>query len=276
MIGLGVPGGNREGMMWRVVLVLAIVMSTSVRAAEPAASIRVVFNTAPNPPITYGDGTFIDPDKPSLIVEMLRMVGERTGIVFEFQRVPWQRGLYMIEHGQADAIFASSFTPDRLRYGAYPMKDGEVDARRMIYLLNYTLFVRRGAGVKWNGSQISGLQRPVGVTQDFAIARDLKAMGVPLEPEANTVSNLRKLALGRIDAYAEIESLAEAAIKASPAEFGDIVRLQPPLRSRPYYLMFSKRFAASHPDVAERVWNAIPEVTTSAEYRALATGKYAQ
>lgn len=262
--------------MRRVALVLAMLLCASARAAEPGPSIRVVFNTAPNPPITYGDGTAIDPDKPSLMVEMLRLVGQRTGIGFEFQRVPWQRGLYMIEHGEADAIFASSFTPDRLRYGAYPMAAGEVDTRRMIYQMTYSLFVRRGAAVRWDGSRISGLHKPVGVTQDFAIAQELKAMGVPIEPEANTVSNLRKLALGRIDAYAEIETLADAAIKASPAEFGDIARLQPPLRTRPYYLMFSKRFASSYPDVAERVWNAIPDVASSAEYRALVTGKYAQ
>jgi polar amino acid transport system substrate-binding protein len=263
-------------MMGRILLVLAILLGSAAQAAEPEPVIRVVFNTAPNPPITYGDGTVIDPDKPSLIVEMLRMVTQRTGIRMEFQRVPWQRGLYMIEHGQADAIFASSFTTDRLRYGAYPMKDGQVDSRRKIHQMSYSLFVRRGSPVGWTGREITGLRKPVGVTPDFAIVPDLKEMGVPLEQEAGTVSNLRKLALDRIDAYAELETLAEAAIKAAPAEFKDIVKLQPPLRTKPYYLMFSKGFASSHPHTAERVWDAIPEVVASAEFRALAMGKYAQ
>lgn len=262
-------------MRW-VVLVFAVLWCASAQAAEPAPVVRVVFNTAPNPPITYGEGTLIDPDKPSLIVDLLRMVSRRTGIAIEFQRVPWQRGLYMIETGQADAIFASSFTPDRLRFGAYPMKDGQVDSSKMIYQMTYSLFVRRGAAVRWTGHEIVGLRKPVGVTPDFAIVTDLKAMGVPLEPETSTVSNLRKLVHDRIDAYAELETLAEAAIKAAPGEFPDVVKLQPPLRTKPYYLMFSKVFTAAHPDIAERVWSAIPEVAASAEYRALAVGKYAQ
>lgn len=262
--------------MRRVALVLAMLLCTSARAAEPAPVVHVVFNTTPNPPIVYGEGTAIDPDKPSLIVEMLRMVSQRTGIAIEFQRVPWQRGLYMIETGQADAIFASSFTTDRLRYGAYPMKDGQVDPRRKIYQMTYSLFVRRDSTVGWTGTEITGLNKPVGITQNFAIEPDLKAMGVPLESEVNTISNLRKLAHGRIDAYAELETLAEAAIKAAPEEFRDIVKLPLPLRTKPYYLMFSKALTTTRPDIAERVWDSIPEVTATAEYRALVNGKYAQ
>ena len=266
--------GKRALRPW--VLGLALLAAPPAWAAEPDPVIHVVFNTAPNPPITYGSGTAIDPDKPSLIVELLRMVGRRTGIAMDFQRVPWQRGLYMIEHGQADAIFASSFSADRLRFGVYPMKNGQPDPDRRIYRMAYDLFVRRDSGVGWNGQDITGLRAPVGAIPDFAIVPDLKAMGVPLELEPDTVSTLRKLANGRIDAYAELETLAEAAIKANPAEFGRIVKLTPPLRARPYYLMFAKTFHAAHPDMAERVWDAIAVVTASAEYQALASGKYAE
>ncbi len=257
------------------VLALALVVALPGHAAEPAPVIHVVFNTAPNPPIAYGAGTAIDPDKPSLIVELLRMVGQRTGIAVDFQRVPWQRGLYMVETGQADAIFASSFSPERLRYGAYPMADGQPDPRRMIYQMTYSLFVRRDSPVGWTGQDLTGLRAPVGATPEFAIVPDLKAMGVPLDLEPNTVSNLRKLAAGRIDAYAEIETLAEAAIKANPAEFSAIVKLPRPLRTKPYYLMFSKLFYDAHPEMAERIWDMIASVTASADYRALAAGKYA-
>jgi polar amino acid transport system substrate-binding protein len=260
----------------RTILLLALLgLAAPVQAAESPV-IRVVFNTAPNPPIVYGTGTAIDPDKPSLIVELLRMVGQRTGIQFDFQRFPWQRGLYLIEYGQADAIFASSFVPERTRFGVYPMKDGQPDRRRAIHQMAYSLFVRRGAAVGWDGRIISGLRAPVGATPGFAVVDDLKAMGIPLELDASPENNLQKLANGRIDAYAELEGLADAAIAADQPRFGDIIKLSPPLRSQFYYLMFSKSFYDKFPDVAERVWDAVAEVTASAEYKALATGKYAQ
>lgn len=255
-------------------LAAALVGGAVAHAAEPAPVVRVVFNTAPNPPIVYGTGTAIDPDKPSLIVELLRMVGDRTGITFEFQRVPWQRGLYMIEHGQADAIFAASVTEDRFRYGAYPMKAGIVDESRSIYQMSYSLFVRRGSGVHWNGHQISGLRAPVGAIPEFAVVPALREMGVALDLEPSAVGNLLKLDGGRIDAYAEIETLANAAIRANPSKFANIEKLSPPLRTTPYYLMFSKIFYQADPEIAERVWDGIAAVRASAAYQSLLTGKY--
>ncbi len=255
---------------------LALLATTSVRAAEAPPLIHVVFNTAPNPPIVYGTGTAIDPDKPSLIVELLRMVSQRTGIPMDFQRFPWQRGLYMLEYGQADAIFASSFTSERLRFGVYPMKDGQPDSRRAIYHMAYHLFVLRGSNVRWNGQTMTGLHAPVGATPAFAVVPELRAMGVPLDLEASPESNLRKLVSGRIDAYAEIEGLAGAAIKANPTEFRQVVKLLPPLRTQPYYLMFSKSFYEAHPDVAEKIWDSIAEVTATTEYQSLVKNKYAE
>ncbi|OAN64855.1 hypothetical protein A6A05_18900 [Magnetospirillum moscoviense] len=260
----------------RVAVVAVMALAAPVAwAADPAPVVRVVFNTDPNPPIAYGSGTAIDPDKPSLIVELLRMVGERTGIVFEFQRVPWQRGLYLIEHGQADAIFASSYSPERARYGAYPMVDGKPDERRKIYQQSYSLFVRKGADLRWTGDGISGLRAPVGAFPNFAVVPMLQEKNVPLDLEPSVVGNLRKLAGGRIDAYAEIDTLAEAAIKENGAEFEGIVKLAPPLRTTPYYLMFSKLFQAANPALVEQVWDAIATVRATPAYQGLVTGKYA-
>jgi polar amino acid transport system substrate-binding protein len=266
-----------RGIWWRLLLSLVLILMAGQPgvAAEPPMTIRVVFNTAPNPPIVYGSGTVIDPDKPSLIVELLRMVGQRTGIAMDFQRVPWQRGLYMIETGQADAIFASSFSPERMAYGVYPMADGVVDSTRMIHRMSYSLFVRPGSNVAWTGQTITGLRAPVGAIPEFAVVPMLKTLGVPLDLEPSTVGNLRKLANGRIDAYAEIDTLAQAAIRDNPDEFGALVKLSPPLRTTPYYLMFSKIFYDAHPEWAERVWDTIAQVRATPDYQSLVSGKYA-
>jgi polar amino acid transport system substrate-binding protein len=237
--------------------------------------VRVVFNTEPNPPIVYGSGTAIDADKPSLIVDLLRMVGPRLGVEFQFRRVPWQRGLFLVETGQADAIFAASYNEDRGRYGAFPMKDGHPDASRRIHQQSYSLFVRPGSAVRFDGRGISGLTQAVGVQGGFAVIGHLEAMGVALDREPSPRNNLLKLVAGRIDAYAEIDTLAEAAMWAEPGFAAQVVKLDPPLRSTPYFLMVSKIFQQAHPELTERIWDAIADVRGTEAYRDLLTGKYA-
>lgn len=271
-------GGQIRGHCLKVLLLLVLLAAwpcDAVRADEPRPVVRVVFNTEPNPPIVYGSGTAIDPDKPSLIVELLRLVGARLGVEFQFQRVPWQRGLLMVETGQADAIFASSYNEERARYGAYPMKDGRLDGARRIYLQSYSLFVRRGSDIRFTGEAISGLKAAVGVQGGFAVAAQLEKMGVALDVESSPRDNLLKLMAGRIDAYAEIDTLAEAALRAEPDLAAGIEKVAPPLRITPYFLMMSKIYQQANPELVERIWDAIAEVRATSSYQALKAGKYA-
>jgi polar amino acid transport system substrate-binding protein len=241
-------------------------------AAEP---VRIVFDVFENPPLIDGNGTAIDPVKPGLTIEVLRMASERANIAIELSRVPWERGLYLLETGQADAIFASSYVEDRLRYGVYPMKDGHPDTRRKLFDQSYRLYVRTGSGIGWDGKTLTALHAPVGATTGYAVVPVLRAMGLDVVEEPSHLVNLRKLAAGRIDAYAELDTHVRPLLRSSPAEFGGIIELSPPVLSKPYYVMFSKIFYARAADAAERIWDAIAEVNESAAYQDLLHSKYA-
>ncbi len=247
--------------------------------AEPAAAVepvRIVFDVFANPPLIIGNGTAIDPEKPGLTVELLRMASELANVPIELSRTPWQRGLYLIEAGQADAIFASSYVEDRLRFGVYPMRNGQPDTSRKLFDQSYRLYVRAGSGVGWDGKALTHLQAPVGATPGYAVVPVLRAMGVTVVEESSHIANLRKLAAGRIDAYAELDTHVRPLLQGNPLEFGSIVELSPPVLTKPYYLMFSKIFYARAPDVAERLWDAIAVVNDSPAYQDLLHGsKYA-
>ncbi len=138
--------------MLRVVAFAALPALLSQRGSAIAAEpVRILFDVFENPPLINGNGTEIDPARPGLTIEMLRMASERAAIPIELSRTPWQRGLYLIETGQADAIFASSYVEERLRYGVYPMQDGHPDTRRKLFDQSYRLYVRTGSGVGWDG-----------------------------------------------------------------------------------------------------------------------------
>jgi len=59
-----------------------------------------------------GEGAEIRRQKPGWMIDLLFEVGRRTGVKFEFQRVPWKRCLLMIEKGDADATFRRALNPN--------------------------------------------------------------------------------------------------------------------------------------------------------------------
>ena len=243
--------------------------------AGTAEPVRIVYDVFENPPLIIGNGTVIDPVKPGLTIEMLRMAGARSHIPITLTRTPWERGLYLIQTGQSDAIFASSYTETRLRYGVYPLKDGHPDTSRKLFDQSYRLYVRNGSGVGWDGKVLTGLHAPVGATTGYAVVPVLRAMGVDVVEEPSHMANLRELVAGRLDAYAELDTHVRPLLRGNTTDFGGIIELSPPVLTKPYYLMFSKIFYARTPEIAERIWDAIAQVNDSVEYQDLRRGKYA-
>ena len=260
---------SRRAAISAVALALLPALLSRGTQAAVAEPLRILFDVFENPPLINGTGTVIDPVKPGLTIELLRMASARSNIPIELSRTPWQRGLYLIETGQADAIFASSFVEERLRYGVYPLKDGRPDTSRKLFDQSYRLYVRVGSGVGWDGKTLTHLHAPVGATTGYAVVPVLRAMGVAVAEEPSHIANLRKLVAGRIDAYAELDTHIRPLLRGNPAEFGTIVELSPPVLTKPYYLMFSKLFYARAPEVAERIWDAIALVNQSSAYQDL-------
>ncbi|WP_448188237.1 substrate-binding periplasmic protein [Azospirillum sp. sgz301742] len=238
-------------------------------AAGSAVRVRVVYEPKANPPRMLGEGTAIDWEKPGLTLELLRLVGARTGVQFAYERVPWKRGLFLIEANEADAIFHTSFVPERMDIMVYPMKGGQPDAGRAVFVQNYMLYKRAGTPVVWDGAALAGADVPVGATSNYSVVGDLKRLGVPVEVANTSEQSLDKLLSGRIAAYAGLEAMTDAVLAGNPAKYGKLVKLTPPLVSKPYHLTFSRGFYTEHRDVAERIWDAIAAVNASAEFAAI-------
>ena len=248
----------------------------TARAAEAAPPIALVYDTNENPPFTYGVGTDTDPNKPGFVIELIRAAAAHAGIPVSFNRVPWARGLAMVEAKQADGIFMSSYTEDRLRYGVYPMKDGKPDTARKLVDLSYWFYVRRDSGVTWDGKTLGNLHAPVGATTAFAVVPILRQMGLTVQEDPIHLRNLHKLDSGEIDAYAELQAHVDGLIHAYPKMFQSIVKLEPAIRTVPYYLMVSKTFYAARPQDAEQLWDAIAWVNAQPEFQDMIREKYAE
>ena len=190
------------------VCLLALLPSSALSAAD-ATILRIVYEEQPNPPRHLGEGPVV-PEPPGITVDLLRLVVQRLGLSLQLLRAPWQRGLYMVETGQADGIFHASFKVDRLPIGVYPMADGQPDEGRAIFRQKYVFYVRQGGAVTWDGAVLAGATRPVGATAGYSVISDLEALGIAVDDERNQLVNFRKLQEGRIDAYAELQTMADA------------------------------------------------------------------
>jgi polar amino acid transport system substrate-binding protein len=236
--------------------------------AAAGTVVRGSYETKRNPPGYLGEGTTIDRARLGLTVELLRLIEPRVGVRFEFQRVPWARSMYLLETNQVDAVFHGSYVDDRARIAAYPMRDGKPDAARAVFTQSYYLYARRGSRLAWDGKRLAA-EGPIGTTRGYSVARRLRELGARVEEENDPPSSMRKVLAGRLEAYAELENMATSVLAQHAGEMRDIVKLQPALRTEPYYLLLSKGFQAREPALAERIWSAIGEAVRSPEYRQL-------
>ena len=245
---------------------LALAALAMGAAAQPV--VRLSFETKANPPRYLGEGTAIDKDRPGLTIELLRLVERRVGVRFDLQRVPWARSLYLLETNQVDGVFHMSFVPERTRFATYPMKDGKPDPARSIFTQSYYLYARKGSRMTWDGQKLSA-EGPIGTTRGYSVARRLEELGARVEQENDLPGSLRKVIAGRLEAYAELENMADAMIARHPEEMRDIAKFKPAVRTEPYYLVLSKGFQAREPALAERIWDALGEAARSPEFREL-------
>jgi polar amino acid transport system substrate-binding protein len=94
--------------------------------------------------------------------------------------------------------------------------------------------------------------------------------------ESYTQSDAFKILIkGRLDGVADLETMADLILKGNPEEFKDVVKVNPPIRTKDYYLMFSHKFAKEHSELMTAIWNELQRVRESGEYDKIAA-KYAE
>jgi polar amino acid transport system substrate-binding protein len=234
---------------------LAVGLCMAAALSHGADKVRLGYSDVENFPYQAGNGVTIG-EQPGTAIELLRMAAHDLGIELEFVRMPAMRLLVAMQSNDIDGSFIFSYKDDRLQYGSYPMRDGKPDRARRITTINYSFYKASQSNVHWNGTQLVNSTMPVGINTGFSIGDDLKKMGMTIDDGAKaTGQNISKLQRGRISAYATLEDSADAYL----LRFGitDVVKLTPPIVSRDYYLMLSKRFTEQHGELAERIWTRV-------------------
>lgn len=246
-------------MLARIRIAIALLVSAWLATAHAeAVELRVAYEDKDTPDHT-GSGDTIPPD-PGILVELVQLIQPRVpGLRISFSRRPWARCLTELESGETDAIFSSSFKPERLKIGVYPMKDGKDDRSFRIDTKSYSLYKLRDSTVEWDGIRLANVKTEIAAMRGYAVVDDLKKLGVTVREVNNSESALRMLQAGRVDAFAQLTEVGDYTLKKSSA-FGNVVKLGTPIVVRDYYLQVSHPFQARHPELTLAIWRALADV----------------
>jgi polar amino acid transport system substrate-binding protein len=211
-------------------------------------------------PYIIGDGERFSAPRPGIAVEMVRMVADRLGLELELKRLPWKRCLEVeLKSGHADGAFQSSYLPEREAYGHYPMKGGQPNSDYMLFTQTYSLYKQKKSRIGWDGKKLVNFRGVAGIPPGYSIGHEMKKMGVPYE-SSSSLSILKKLASGRLQMAALLESEGDRLMEGNGSLAAVIEKMSPPLIVKPYYLMLSHQFVRDYPDLAERIWTTVREV----------------
>ncbi|WP_374660651.1 transporter substrate-binding domain-containing protein [Inhella sp.] len=189
--------------------------------------------------------------------ELLSRLAQRSGWQVKTQVVSGRRCLVELEQGRADATVGLSHSAARAAYLRYPMRHGQLDMNRVLRWDSYSLYHRANAPVQWDGKLLRLAPGEVVETlQGHSVADDLRALGVPVREQGrSTEYALHRLLHGEISVAALQTSHVDSLRERLPA-IQALVRAQPPLRQRPYFVVFSARFAKDHGAELPALWAA--------------------
>ena len=255
-------------------LVLGIMggKSTSVMATP---ALTLAYENKHNFPFYIGNSEEVVPEKPGLAVDAILALQKKVDVKIQLTRCPWKRCFALMEAGQVDGVFIASFKPERMQQGVYPTKNGEVDPTRRVTSITYILYKTKDSPLQWDGKQFLNLDGAIGAPLGYSISGDLRKMGIPVDESENTLTDLSKLTLGRVKGVAALELSGDFYLKSDPKKFKDIMKVDPPLETKAYYLMFSHQFMKTNAPLAETLWNAIPQIRESEEFHQM-NAKYLQ
>lgn len=222
---------------------------------EPPFLIRLAYSEVAAPPYQIAHTRH----HPGLAFDIINQALQELGIGVEYVAMPNKRVLLMLEQNAVDGAFMYSFKTQRMRHGVYPMQAGHPNHALRIAELTYYLYRRADSDAEWDGKSFVNHGLIVGANTGYSIANDVRSRGVRVQEAATTEQNFSKLRLGRIDAFAHQDLVADRYLeRAGMSE--DFIKVEPPLSRKDYFLLFSQAFIAKHPQLAERIWQRIAAV----------------
>lgn len=243
--------------MKRVILSIVLLIFMGSRANAADLTVNVATGDVANVPRILGEGSTLH-EPPGIQIELLMKAAKQVGINLKITRLPSKRVLDTLEKGQSDSALIFSYSEDRAKYAAYPMKKGNPDSARKIYNVGYAIYKQKNSPLEWDGKKFLNLKGVIGSMLGWSVSEELSRMGLKVEEVKNHKQNLEKLKLGRVDAVVGPEEVINYLILIN--DYKNIEKLQKPYSEKPYFVIFNKKFKDKNSDIIEKLWDKIGEI----------------
>ncbi|MFG6490398.1 hypothetical protein ACG04R_27265 [Roseateles sp. BYS78W] len=222
---------------------LLALQAASVMAAP--VKLRLCVSDQPFAPYTNPDGS-------GLFQQRALAAAKGVDVSIEQYAAPRARCLQDSRQGRADALIGV-FSPDRLGWLAYPMRDGQPLAEQGVGSIQVMVFRRVGSPVAWDGAQLTGLGgQPLGLRFGFAYGARQERLGVPLDDRAMSSEQLiAKLVKGRVGAILLTDEALPQVARLPPGQIEALPRLYDTLA---LYLIVTRDFEQRHAELVHRLW----------------------
>ena len=213
---------------------------------------------------------WITGDMKGLVIQELQQVEKIAKVKIKYIRLPWKRCQIDAQNGKLDGLIAASFTKERTNWGIYPTKkSGELDRDLRLHTDSFLVFISKGSPIRFENGRFQNLENHlIGVQLGYSVGNDLVDQGYAIHSSFSTAFDLIQaldasvVTVAVLQKYATIKTLED-----NPKLKNNIVALKQPFKVADQYLLFTKKFYSSNPEISNRIWNAIPMARESAEYK---------
>ncbi|ODN41794.1 substrate-binding periplasmic protein [Piscirickettsia litoralis] len=176
-----------------------------------------------------------------LQTDIIKAALTKAGFEYSITPLPWKRCLSEMKKGKVDAAATASYKAKRAVYMNYP-KDAATakESNWRVSQVAYVVVSLAKDNYNYSGD-LKTLPQPVYVPSGYSIAEDLRKLGLKVDDKAKSdLNNFKKLKRIKKGSVVTLLQLAQAVIKSPGME--DIFVIQKdPIKSKSYYLPFSKK-----------------------------------
>lgn len=186
-------------------------------------------------------------------ISIAKKTFQHLNIPYSFHLVPWKRCLKGLEKGSYDGVLSASYNSERANYLHYPA-DAKIDlhSKWRISQVEYVIALPEDSSYVYDGNPLL-IPQPVRIPRGFAIAGDLKELGVKVDDSASSdEKNIKRMLRDNSGSVITLPSIIKWYNQQD--EFKNKLKFDPTtLHSKSYFFAVSKKGNISK-RFAQNIW----------------------
>ena len=203
-----------------------------------------------------------------LAIDALKSIEKEFDLNFIFKREPGTRGQNKLKYDKVDLLLFASYKKAREEIGVYPKTaDGKVDTDKRSMNLSYMLYKLKGSSLDWDGEKFINLTGSIGATRGYSIVKVLKKLGVKVKENNLNNTDILKLIKGRIQGVVNQSSKIDLYLSENPKLASQVEKVKTPVKTKPYYMLFSKGFYKNNPKLTNKIWESLKHLDSNPKFK---------